>query len=56
MLGNQPETIIEGRIGARDRVEYVFKTIGAITMLCIEMKLKIDNDKEHLDAIAQVIA
>jgi len=56
VLRNEPETIIAGRIGSRGRVEYFFKAFGATAILCIEMKLKIENDTERLDAIAQVIA
>jgi hypothetical protein len=56
MLRNQPETMIESRIGTRGRIEYFFKTFGAVAILCVEMKLKIGNDDERLAAIAQVIA
>jgi hypothetical protein len=55
MLRNEPETVIEGRIGTKGRIKYLFKTFGATAILCIEMKLKIGNDEERLDAIAQVI-
>jgi hypothetical protein len=55
MLRNEPETIMASRIGTRGHIEY-FKIFGAIAILCIEMKLKIGNNKERLDAIAQVIA
>jgi len=47
--------MIGGRIGTQGRIEYLFKTFGAIAILFIEMKLKIGNDKERLKAIAQVI-
>ena len=56
MLRNNPETIIEGRIGTRGRIEYFFKAFGAVAILYVEAKLKIGNDAERLDAIAQVIA
>jgi len=56
MLRNSPETIIEGRIGTNGRIEYFFSTFGAVAILCIEVKLKIGNDAERLEAIAQVIA
>ena len=56
MLRNNPETIITGQIGTRGRIEYFFKAFGAIAILCIEMKLKVGNEEERLDAIAQVIA
>jgi len=56
MLRNNPETIIGGRIGTQGRIEYFFKTFGAVAILFIEMKLKVGNDAERLKAIAQVIA
>ena len=56
MLRNKPETIIDGRIGTQGRIEYFFKTFGAVAVLCIEMKLKVGNDDERLKIIAQVIA
>jgi hypothetical protein len=43
-------------IGTRGRIEYFFKTFGAIGILCVEMKPKIGHDDERLDVIAQVIA
>src|SRR5882757_8412406 len=52
-LRNNPETIIGGTQG---RIEYFFKIFGAIATLFIEMKLDVGNDKERLEAIAQVIA
>jgi len=55
MLRNDPETIIQGRIGTEGRIEY-FKAFGAVAILFIEMKLKIGNDQERLKAIARVIA
>jgi hypothetical protein len=56
LLRNNPETVIEGRIGTRGRIKYLFKAFDAVVILCIEAKLKIGNDVERLDAIAQVIA
>ena len=56
VLRNQPETMIEGRIGTRDPIQYFFKTFGAVAILCVETKVKIGNDDERLAAIAQVIA
>lgn len=53
MLRNNPETIIEGRKG---RVEYFLKIFGAIAILCTEWKLRVGNNAERLDEIAQVIA
>ena len=48
--------MITGRVGTRGRVEYFFKAFGALAILCIEMKLRVGNLKERLDAIGQVIA
>ena len=56
MLRNKPETIIDGHIGTQGRIEYFFKTFGAVAVLCIEMKLKVGNDDERLKIIAHVIA
>ena len=56
MLRNQPETLITGPIGTRGRIEYFIKTFGATAILCIETKPSIGNERERLDAIAQVIA
>ena len=55
MLRNNPETMIDGRIGTQGRIEY-FQTFGAVAILFVEMKLKVGNDAERLKAIAQVIA
>jgi hypothetical protein len=56
MLRNNPKTIIEGHIATKSQVEYFFKIFGAVAILCIESTLKIGNDAERLDVIAQVIA
>ncbi|KAF8224600.1 hypothetical protein L208DRAFT_1310410, partial [Tricholoma matsutake] len=56
MLRNNPETMIDGRIGMQGRIEYFFQTFGAVAILFIEMKLKVGNDADRLKAIAQVIA
>ncbi|KIK09792.1 hypothetical protein K443DRAFT_301106 [Laccaria amethystina LaAM-08-1] len=53
---NLPETIIEGRISTRGRIKHYFKAFGSISVLFIEVKFKIGNDADRLDAIAQVIA
>ncbi|KAM6489096.1 hypothetical protein JOM56_015508 [Amanita muscaria] len=55
MLRNEPETMIDGHIGAQGCIEY-FKAFGAVAVLCIEMRLKVGNDDERLKIIAQVIA
>ena len=55
MLRNELGIIVVRHIGTRGHIE-CFKTFGAIVILYIGMKLKIGNNKERLDAIAQVIA
>lgn len=56
MLRNDPEIVIVGHISTGGRIKYFFKTFGIVVILCIEMKFKLGNDTERLDAIAQVIA
>jgi hypothetical protein len=55
-FSNLPGSTIEGRIITKGMVEYYFKTIGFIAVLFIELRLKIANGKERLDAVAQAIA
>ena len=56
LLFNKPEEMLEGRITTKGRVEYLFKTYGAITIVFIEVKLDIGNLAERLNCYAQVIA
>jgi hypothetical protein len=56
LLFNKPEEILEGNIATKDRIEYLFKTYGGITVIFIEVKLDIGNLAERLNCIAQVIA
>jgi hypothetical protein len=53
---NTPETILEGRIATKGRIEYQFQTYGGVTILFIEVKLEIGGLAERLDCVAQVIA
>lgn len=53
---NLPESILDGRVTTRGKIEYYFKAFGSISALFIEVKLKIGSRKERMDAIAQVIA
>ncbi|KAF8493301.1 hypothetical protein F5888DRAFT_1618085 [Russula emetica] len=53
---NLPESTIERRATTKRRVEYHFQAIGSISVLFIEVKLRIGSRKERLDAVAQVIA
>jgi hypothetical protein len=55
-LFNTPETILEGRLATKGRIEYQFNTLGGITVVFIEVKLEIGNATEHLNCLAQVIA
>jgi hypothetical protein len=53
---NLPESILDGRVTTRGKIEYYFKAFGSVAVLFIEVKLKIGSRKERLDAIAQTIA
>jgi hypothetical protein len=53
---NLPESILDGRVTTKGKIEYYFKAFGSIAALFIEVKLKIGSKKERLDAISQVIA
>ena len=53
---NLPESTIEGRIATKDRVQYHFTAIRSTVLVLIEVKFKIGNAKERLDAVAQIIA
>jgi hypothetical protein len=53
---NLPESIISGRISTKGRIEYYFRAFGSISILVVEVKLKVGSATERLDAIAQVIA
>lgn len=54
VLRNKPETMVNDCIGTH--IEYFFKIYGAVTLLYIEMRLKVGNDNERLKIIAQAIA
>lgn len=56
MIKNTPESIIEGRLTSRGRIEYLFRAFGGIALLFIEVKYNLMDGKEYLDAVAQVIA
>ena len=56
LLFNTPETILEGKITTKGRVEYLFKTYGGITVIFIEVKVNIGNPTERLNFFGQVIA
>ncbi|KAH9042676.1 hypothetical protein EDB85DRAFT_1085527 [Lactarius pseudohatsudake] len=54
---NTPRSVVAGLITTRGRVEYHFKTFaGAISVVFVEVKFRIGDPEERLDAIAQVIA
>jgi hypothetical protein len=53
---NLPESILDGRVTTRGKIEYYFKAFGSIAALVIKVKLKIGSAKERMDAIAQVIS
>ena len=56
LIYNTPESLLEGKIASKGRMEYQFKVFGGITVLFIEVKLNIGSLSERLDYIAQVIA
>jgi len=56
LLFNTPETIIEGRLATKGRIEYQFQAYGGITVVFIEVKLEIGGLAERLNFVAQVIA
>ena len=47
--------MIYGRITTRGRIEYCFLVFGGISILVIQVKYKLGDADERLDAIAQVI-
>ena len=53
---NSPETILEGRITTKGRIEYQFQTYGGVTVVFIEVKLETGGFAERLNCVAQVIA
>jgi len=55
LLFNTPETILEGRLATKGRIEYQFKTYGGITVVFIEVKLELGGLTERLNCLAQVI-
>jgi len=55
-LRNLPESILEGRITTKGRVEYYFKAFGSLALVFVEFKREIGSPEDRLNAIAQVIA
>ena len=53
---NTPETVLEGRIATKGRIEYQFQTYGGVTIVFIEVKFEIGGLTERLNCVAQVIA
>lgn len=49
------ESIMQGRITTKGRVEYQSKVCGALTILFVEVKLRLGSYDERLNAIAQVV-
>ena len=56
LVCNTPETILEGRLTTKGRIEYQFLTYGGVTVVFIEVKLEIGGSTERLNCVAQVIA
>lgn len=55
-IQNMPESLMIGCITTEDKIEYHFKTFGAITVVFVEAKLKIGSAEERRNVIAQVKA
>ncbi|KAH9068513.1 hypothetical protein EDB83DRAFT_2586991, partial [Lactarius deliciosus] len=55
-IQNTPESLMDVHTTTRDRVNCHFKTLGAITLVFMEVKPKNRGVEECLNAIAQVIA
>lgn len=45
-----------GCMSTRGRIEYQFKVCGALTILFMEVELRIGSGDERLNSVAQVIA
>jgi len=56
LVFNTPETILEGRLTTKGRIEYQFLTYGGVTVVFIEVKLEIGGSTERLNCVALVIA
>jgi hypothetical protein len=46
---------MNGRTTTRGKIEYRFKTFGALTVVFVQAKPKSGSVEEHVNAIAQVI-
>lgn len=55
LIQTTPESIMQGRITTKGRVEYQSKVCGALTILFVEVKLRLGSYDERLNAIAQVV-
>lgn len=56
MIVNTPESLLEGTLTSQGRIEHQFKVMGSCTIVFVEVKLQLGNKREHMNAIAQVIA
>lgn len=56
VIYNTPETLLEGRLTNKERIEYQFKVYGGVTVVLIEVKTEIGGFNGHLNCIAQLIA
>lgn len=55
LIKNVPESVIEGRITRKGKIEHVFHTFGGIHMFFIQVQFRLTSGKEYYDAVAQVI-
>jgi hypothetical protein len=53
---NTPESLMNGHIATRGKIEYYFKTFSALTVVFVEARLKVGSVEERMNAIAQVMA
>ncbi|KAL0635170.1 hypothetical protein Q9L58_005895 [Maublancomyces gigas] len=55
LVRNTPESIIEGRLPTKVRIEHLH-AFGVVAILFIQVKFMLKTGKEYLDTVAQVIA
>lgn len=53
LIQNTPESTMLGRMTTKGRVEYQFKVCGVLTILFVEVKLRLGSVDEQPNAIAE---
>ncbi|KAF8238350.1 hypothetical protein L208DRAFT_1421318 [Tricholoma matsutake] len=56
LMKNTPESIIPGHMMTKGQIEHHYKLFGGITIIFVEVKVKIGDAQERWNVIAQVIA